>query len=153
GVRPEVPVGILLPRSLDMVVAALAVLKAGGAYVPLDPTYPSDRLAYILEDAGVAALVTQTAMADLWSAKVERPIVAIDRDADAIAAQSSDNLPDASEPSNLAYLIYTSGSTGRPKGTMVTHANVANAYLAWEDAYGLRTDVTAHLQMASFSFD
>lgn len=121
-------VGIYLERGPAMVVGLLAILKAGGAYVPLDPMYPSERLAHMLEDAAPCALLTQEKLrAHLPAAR--SAVVAVDTEADAIAAQDASDLL-AGElgltPRDLAYVIYTSGSTGRPKGVMIEHAAVVN---------------------------
>ena len=129
GVGPEVTVGVCLERSLELVVALLAILKAGGAYVPLDPGYPADRLAYMIGDARVAALVTTRALLG----RVGAPQVAavlLDEQRDVLERCSAQPLPSAVRPENLAYVLYTSGSTGRPKGVMITHRGVVN-YLSW----------------------
>jgi amino acid adenylation domain-containing protein len=155
GVGPDEPVAIVLERSLDAVVAVVAVMKAGGAYVPLDPNYPTDRQLFIMQDAGVRVVVTDRALRDRFTAGCAAAvdILCLDEEHDAIDRAPAEDLTCAADPRNLAYLIYTSGSTGRPKGTMVTHAGLANAYFAWEDAYRLRSDIRVHLQMASISFD
>jgi amino acid adenylation domain-containing protein len=156
GVGPEVLVGILIDRSLDMITAVLAVLKAGGAYVPLDPAHPLDRLRYVVGDTAARVILTTR------SVRARLPLLeeaaasftvwlSIDGPGQAADADAA-NLDGGAEPGHLAYVIYTSGSTGRPKGTMVTHASLANAYHAWERVYGLRA-MRSHLQMASLSFD
>ena len=152
GVGPEVPVGIATERSLDMIVAVLGVLKSGGAYLPLDPAYPKERLAYMLQDSGAPVLVTQEHLLDSLP-QHEGRLVLLDSGWDEIAKQPAENPPNLVVPENLVYTIYTSGSTGRSKGVMVQHRSLANAYLAWEEPYELRTRARAHLQMASFSFD
>ncbi|MCP3166615.1 non-ribosomal peptide synthetase [Myxococcus qinghaiensis] len=151
GVGPEQRVGIFLERSVDLVVAVLAVLKAGGTYVPLDPSYPPDRTALMLSDSQPALLITRrTLRANL---PASRPtVVSLDEDAVAIEGRSDTAPTGGSGPEHLAYVVYTSGSTGRPKGVMVDHRALANAYFAWEHDYRLPT-LRAHLQMASFSFD
>jgi amino acid adenylation domain-containing protein len=129
GVGPEVRVGICLDRSLDLLVGLLAVLKARGAYVPLDPSYPADRLAYMLEDAAVPALITQeTLRASLPPCQAR--IVCIDSGWSEIAACSGRNTACDISPDAVAYVIYTSGSTGRPKGAMIQHRGLSN-YLLW----------------------
>ncbi|HEX8557985.1 MAG TPA: amino acid adenylation domain-containing protein, partial [Pyrinomonadaceae bacterium] len=120
GVGPESVVGIYLERSADMVAALLGVLKAGGAYLPLDTQYPKQRVAFMLEDARPAALLTQSAL------KAELPetaahVVCLDSDARELAREGADNPAAAGADSNLAYVIYTSGSTGRPKGVAIEH--------------------------------
>ncbi len=152
GVGPEVLVGICTERSTDMIVALLSVLKAGGAYLPLDPDYPPDRLAYILEDAQVALLLTQSSLQDrLAAAEVKH--LHLDELGEALAAESDANPVDVGVgPANLAYVIYTSGSTGRPKGTLLHHRGICNMARAF--ASSLKTDYRDRvLQFASFSFD
>jgi amino acid adenylation domain-containing protein len=150
GVGPNVLVGLCLERSFDLVVALLGILKAGGAYLPLDPTYPQERLAFMLEDAGAAVLLTQQALVANLPGPV--PTVCLDRDWPAIAQSSPNNPPDLTLPTHLAYVIYTSGSTGKPKGVSLTHRLLVNL-LAWQlsvspPELGART-----LQFAPVSFD
>jgi amino acid adenylation domain-containing protein len=152
GAGPEARVALWLPRSADLVVSALAVLKAGGCYVALDATYSGERLAFMAADAQARVVVTrgEVAVAGGTVLRLDDPAVV-----DALAAESDADLsPEETGlvPENLAYVIYTSGSTGRPKGTMIEHRGLLNAYYAYEQAYRLN-GVTAHLQMASFSFD
>src|SRR6185436_2375952 len=124
GVHPDDRVGLCVERTLEMVVALLAVLKAGGAYVPLDPAYPAERLAFMLEDSAPAVVLTHAAARaalEAAAANLDRPPSVLDLldDADRWAAQSADDLQPAAlglAPSHLAYIIYTSGSTGAPKG-------------------------------------
>ncbi|MBV9775089.1 MAG: AMP-binding protein, partial [Gemmatimonadetes bacterium] len=114
GVGSEARVGVCAERSAELVVALLGVLKAGAAYVPLDPAYPAERLAYVLEDAGIGVALAQERTRDrLPAAGVE--VVSLDREEDAPAGPPAM----AVRPEGLAYVIYTSGSTGRPKGVMV----------------------------------
>lgn len=154
GVRPEVTVGIRLPRSPELVMAVLAVIKAGGAYVPLDPAYSRDaqlRMDYMIQDARLSLIITT---AGLDAVSFELPQIVLDgADAAAIAAQDCDDLSGGPEAENLAYILYTSGSTGRPKGVMIEHGSLLNAYYGWEDAYELAAHPCGHLQMASFGFD
>jgi amino acid adenylation domain-containing protein len=147
GVKPEVLVGICVERSLDMVIGLLGILKAGGGYLPLDISYPSARLAFMLEDAQVPILLTQTSL------KYQLPETsALVVFLDAHGKAGPDNPVSEVKLENLAYVIYTSGSTGQSKGVIITHRSLVNAYHAWEDAYQLST-LTTHLQMANFSFD
>jgi surfactin family lipopeptide synthetase C len=132
GVKPEVKVGICVERSLEMVIGILAILKAGGAYIPLDPAYPSERLAFMVEDVQTPILLTQTHLGvdTEWLVVRHRlPIhnqivVNIDSDWEIIAQHKEDNLLSEVNPENLAYIIYTSGSTGTPKGTEITHRSI-----------------------------
>jgi amino acid adenylation domain-containing protein len=152
GVEPDVLVGICVERSLEMIVGLLGILKAGGAYVPLDPNYPSERLAYMVEDSQMPVLLTTQKLSAALPEHQAR-VVCLDKDC-GINSPDSDRAPVSSvKAENLAYVIYTSGSTGKPKGVAIAHRNLVNAYLAWEDAYQLRSLCTSHLQMASFSFD
>jgi amino acid adenylation domain-containing protein len=123
GVMAEVPVGICVERSLEMIVGLLAILKAGGAYVPLDPKYPIERLQYMLEEIQAPVLLTQQALVHRLPEQPAR-IVCLDADKEIIAEESDENLPPATTPENLAYVIYTSGSTGRPKGVQICHRSV-----------------------------
>ncbi len=120
GVGAEVLVGICIPQSIDTIVGLLAILKAGGAYVPLDPSYPQERLNFMLEDARVAVLLTQSNSIDRFQ-DFANPIVSIDNDWEIIDREQADNLHCDPNSDNLAYVIYTSGSTGQPKGVAVTH--------------------------------
>jgi amino acid adenylation domain-containing protein len=130
GARPDAPVAICLPQSLDLAVAILAVLKSGSPYLPLDPEQPQDRLEYILADAGAVAVVTSTALrAKLGGYGGE--IVDLDAERAALAERSDGWRAGAGAgagPGHLAYVIYTSGTTGRPKGVAVEHRSIA-AYL------------------------
>lgn len=129
GVGPEVLVGVCLEPSIEMMVGLLGTLKAGGAYVPLDPSYPEERLAFMLEDADVAVLLTQQKLAERLP-KRQAQVVCLDADCESIAKRSGRNPANQSGPDNLAYVIYTSGSTGKPKGTLITHRGLTN-YLHW----------------------
>jgi amino acid adenylation domain-containing protein len=118
GVGAEVRVGVLLERSVELVVALLGILKAGGAYLPLDSSYPVQRLRYMLEDAGVRLVLTERGQAELETAS---EIVYLDESWERLEAQSEANPELVTNAENLAYVIYTSGSTGQPKGVEVTH--------------------------------
>ncbi|WP_394841909.1 non-ribosomal peptide synthase/polyketide synthase [Pendulispora brunnea] len=147
GVGPDDFVGLCMDRSPEMVVGLLGILKAGAAYVPLDPTYPEERLAYMLEDAGLRVLLTRERIA-VRLPQHRVPTLSMDQDDGAPA-----NVPTRpAHPDNVAYVIYTSGSTGRPKGTALPHRGLSNLYRAQAAAFG----VVPHdrvLQFASMSFD
>ena len=151
GVRPEQLVGISLERSVEMVVALLAVLKAGGVYVPIDPAYPKERIRYIIEDAGMSIMLTQSVLAEKLADTADIMIL-LDQDLEVVAARPQENPDAAVLPENLAYMIYTSGSTGKPKGTMLQHRGLCNLTMAQIKDFELFEG--AHcLQFASFSFD
>ena len=144
-VTPDTLVGICLERSLEMIVAIMAVLKAGGAYVPLDPSYPKARLDYMLEDAKLTTVLTHTS-ADKALLSVEQAVY--------LGAQTLQNQLDTNPQayprtnpevstltsSHLAYVIYTSGSTGQPKGVMVEHHNVRRLFGASEFGFSFNSN-------------
>ena len=142
--------GICLERSPETVVSLLAVLKAGGAYVPLDPRYPAERLAFMLGDAGVQALVTTSALAARLPEHGGETVL-LDVEAEEIARESGDALSVAVDPENAAYVIYTSGSTGTPKGVAVTHRNVVR--LVRGAQYARFAADETFLQLAPVAFD
>ena len=127
GVGVESLVGVMAERSLEMVVALLAILKAGGAYLPLDPSYPHERLAFMLEDAGVELLLTQQHLV-AQSPSHRAEIILLDADWPVVSQYSTDNPDCTVSPENLAYVIYTSGSTGQPKGVSGTHRGAVNRF-------------------------
>ncbi|HEU4561488.1 MAG TPA: amino acid adenylation domain-containing protein [Longimicrobium sp.] len=135
GVGPEVRVGICLPRTPDLAAAMLGVLGAGGAYVPLDPAYPRERLGYMLEDARVTLVITDSSLADRLPHDAAA-LLLLDAERDAIAAEPADAPESGVVPENLSHVIFTSGSTGRPKGVMIRHSSVV-VLLHW-----LRENVT-----------
>ncbi|TCP58033.1 amino acid adenylation domain-containing protein [Tumebacillus sp. BK434] len=152
GAGPEQLVGLAVERSLDMVVGILGILKAGAAYVPLDPSYPQERLAFLLEDAGIGLLVTQSQLLATLPATAAMT-VCLDRDAAAIGAQGGENLEVAMSPDHLAYIIYTSGSTGHPKGVLIPHRNVGRLMAATERWYGFdEQDVWTLFHSYAFDF-
>jgi amino acid adenylation domain-containing protein len=151
GLAMEGRVGICLDRSLDMVVAVLAVLKAGGAYVPLDPAYPRERLAFMVRDAGLKALVTQESLAGVYG-DFPGATVKVDADRERIAALPSSRPARGTHPEALAYVIYTSGSTGQPKGVGVPHGALVNFLQSMRRAPGLSPAATV-LALTTLSFD
>ncbi|MEJ1930816.1 amino acid adenylation domain-containing protein, partial [Nostoc sp. NIES-2111] len=151
GVEPDQLIGICVERSLEMIVGILGILKAGCAYLPLDPSYPSERIAYMMADAGVLLLLSQDKLLAKIPAYTGKTIC-LDTHWQHIAQESQANCHSQVKADNLAYIIYTSGSTGQAKGVMIEHQSLVNAYFAWEKAYKLH-QIKTHLQMASFSFD
>ena len=154
GVQVGDRVGVCTQRGFGMVTAALAVQRCGAAYVPLDPGYPRERLAFMAEDAELAALVVDQKSAAAAPAAA-CPVVDLDADAAAIAA-AGPLAEDLATGDDLAYMIYTSGSTGRPKGVMVRHRNAANFFVGMDAVLG--ADQPDHepgtwLAVTSLSFD
>ncbi|MBW9246102.1 amino acid adenylation domain-containing protein [Pseudomonas paracarnis] len=152
GVAPDVLVGVAMERSIEMVVALLAVLKAGGAYVPLDPDYPRERLAYMLQDSNVPLLLTQAHLLQALPVSAPSHCLVVEPD-DHWLSEYADTDPDvAVDAENLAYVIYTSGSTGQPKGAGNRHCALTNRLLWMQQAYTLGAEDTV-LQKTPFSFD
>ncbi|HEY7350647.1 MAG TPA: amino acid adenylation domain-containing protein [Ktedonobacterales bacterium] len=151
GVGPDVRVGLYMERSLEMVVGLLGILKAGGTYIPLDPAFPQERLAFMLEDAQVMALVTQQRLTTQLPAGAAK-IVRLDADAALLKQQSSLNPVSQANPENLAYVIYTSGSTGKPKGVQIPHRAVVNFLLSMRQQPGLTANDRL-LAITTLSFD
>ena len=150
GVGPEVRVGVALERSVDLVVALLAVLKAGGAYLPLDPSYPERRLAFMLADAQVPVVVTEERLAERLAARDVR-VVRLDADRRRIAAASPERVASGVSAEGLAYVSYTSGSTGSAKGVAVPHRAVVR--LVRGTGYARLAPDEVFLQFAPVSFD
>jgi len=150
GVSRDSLVGVAALRSVEMVVALYAILKAGAAYVPMDPEYPSERLRYMLEDAGVSLLLSHDAVIDSLPSVDDVQVLNLDHLDVSDEPQSAPEV--AIHPEQLAYLIYTSGSTGKPKGAGNSHAALYNR-LAWmQQAYNLTAEDRV-LQKTPFSFD
>jgi amino acid adenylation domain-containing protein len=152
GARPEQPVGLYLERGADMVIGLLAILKAGAAYLPLDPDLPEARLTYLLEDAGVAVVLSRTTLVDGLS-KFSGRVVDLDMERESIAGRSTD-APARSEwaEHQLAYVIYTSGSTGMPKGVTLQHSGLCNLIETQMTAFAV-SSADRVLQFARLSFD
>jgi amino acid adenylation domain-containing protein len=164
GVAREARVGVCLERTPRLLVALLGVLRAGGAYVPLDPEYPRERIAFMLEDAGAAVLLTEGAL----RVRLPEPlpalpgrggspvrVVALDEADPEAAAPIGVGSPPAADPEgagNLAYVIYTSGSTGRPKGVAIEHRS-ACALLDWARAVFPPEELAGVLAATSVCFD
>ncbi|MCY7877842.1 non-ribosomal peptide synthetase DhbF [Bacillus spizizenii] len=159
GVGPEQFVALALPRSLEMAVGLLAVLKAGAAYLPLDPDYPADRIAFMLEDAQPAFIMTNTKAAEYIPPAENVPRIVLD---DPELAEKLNTYP-AENPSNTdriqplsplntAYVIYTSGSTGVPKGVMIPHQNVTRLFAATDHWFHFSSD-DIWTMFHSYAFD
>ncbi|KKX30916.1 LLM class flavin-dependent oxidoreductase [Rhizobiaceae bacterium LC148] len=151
GVGPDTTVGLYLPRSLDLVVGALAIMKAGGAYIPLDPHFPADRLAFMIKDSKARLVLTERRMASAATLAGTNFLCIEDI---LKGAPSADRPSSGVAPDNLAYVIYTSGSTGLPKGVMIEHRNVVNFFSGMDERVPLDTDRrNVWLAVTSLSFD
>ena len=151
GVGRDVMVGICLERSLDMVVAVLAVLKAGGAYVPVDPQLPKDRMAFMIEDAGLPVIITQSSVVPNLPGSGATTLC-VDELREEIAAESAEALGEPVEGGDLAYVIYTSGSTGRPKGVQLPHRALRNLFWAMRQWPGIDA-ADSLIAVTTLSFD
>ncbi|WP_223278137.1 non-ribosomal peptide synthetase [Nostoc sp. 'Peltigera membranacea cyanobiont' 232] len=152
GAKPELRVGLLVNRSLEMVIAILAILKAGAAYVPIDPQSPQERIAYILEDSGVSFLLTQVEFASQLPSQ-KTPLILLENCQQEISKQKTTDPEIAISSDNAAYVIYTSGSTGKPKGVIVTHRNVVRLMLATQKWYNFNNkDVWTLFHSCAFDF-
>jgi amino acid adenylation domain-containing protein len=127
GAGPDTIVALGLERSLEFVAAALAVMKCGAAYLPMDLSHPTERLQFMLRDAGAGFLISKKQFADRFE---NIDLALLDSEREAISAQSTGAPETEIQPDQLAYLIYTSGSTGEPKGVEITHRNLSNL-ISW----------------------
>jgi len=152
GITTESLVGIYLERSINMVAALLAVLKTGAAYIPLDPAYPAERIGFILEDSGVALLLSETGLLNSLPPQYRKAGVAIDTIAAQIARADVSPVQSEVRPNNLAYVLYTSGSTGKPKGVEITHENLVNFLASMQRQPGITVDDVL-LAVTTLSFD
>ncbi len=148
GARAGTPIGLLLPRSLETIVAMLAVLKAGGAYVPLDPTLPPARLTWLARDAGVPLLISLGPLPEGLAPEIAR--LHLDEEAESLALEDADNLPPAAGGDSLAYIMYTSGSTGTPKGVSVPQRGVVRLVMGTDYARFAPDETFLHLAPAAF---
>lgn len=162
GIGRESIVGVCIDRSVEMAIAIIATLKAGAAYLPLDPEYPRDRVAFMLDDAKPALVLTKSDLGERLFAATEGKdfsppgegaprLVMLDRDWAAISRNSEANLVVSPLPDDLAYVIYTSGSTGKPKGVCVTHGNLSNYLRALNHELNI-TPADLYLHTASIAF-
>ncbi|HKP12625.1 MAG TPA: amino acid adenylation domain-containing protein, partial [Blastocatellia bacterium] len=151
GILPEQKVGLCLERGTDMVVALLGVLKSGAAYLPLDPAFPTQRLDFMLADAGVSFLLTQQSLRDLLPAPEARRLC-LDEERAALAAYREDNPAAGVSAERLAYVLYTSGSTGKPKGVQIPHGAVVNFIGSMREMTGMG-EGDRLLAVTTLSFD
>ncbi|MFF3256840.1 non-ribosomal peptide synthase/polyketide synthase [Actinacidiphila glaucinigra] len=157
GARAEKLVALALPRSVDLVVAILAVLKTGAAYLPIDPGHPADRIAFVMADARPALVVTTRAVEPVLPEGTARLVLDAPETAEAISRRDGGDLSGAERGMALlrarpAYVIYTSGSTGRPKGTVVSHHALGNFVAAMSEHLALGID-DALVAVTTVAFD
>ncbi len=151
GVKPNTLVGISMNRNTDMLVALMGILKAGAAYLPLDPSFPTQRIAYMMEDADVSILITEEELIGVLPV-TESTIICMDRDREHWLQESTETPVINHSPTDLAYIIYTSGSTGKPKGVEVCHQNVVNLLTSMQAESGISSGDKS-LAIVTISFD
>lgn len=151
GVKNEDLVGICIERSVLMIIGLLGILKAGAAYIPLDPNYPSERLAYMLEDSAVSVLLTQENLVHTLPNYLGT-IFCLDQDGKILDHHPQDNPLHPMTSENLAYVIYTSGSTGKPKGVLIQHQSLLNLVSWHQNAFNITT-IDRVTQLAGIAFD
>jgi amino acid adenylation domain-containing protein/non-ribosomal peptide synthase protein (TIGR01720 family) len=153
GVEPRAIVGVCVDRSVDMLVGVLGTLKAGAAYLPLDPSYPAERLAFMLEDAGCKVLLTQQHLEGGVPNALHGRLstLCLDKDWSAIGTEPTSSCGRKVDSDSLAYVMYTSGSTGEPKGTCIPHRGIVRL-VRNTDYVELGPDDRI-AQMSNFSFD
>lgn len=148
-VGPEMVVGLMVERSLDLVIGLIGIIKAGGAYLPLDPAYPQDRLSMMIEDAGAQVILTQSQLKSNLPESSAR-ILCLDQLREEVEVR--DCLDSHVEPDNPAYVIFTPESMGRPMGTIISHRSICNRLFWMQDVFELTTaDVV--LQKTSLNSD
>ena len=151
GVSANGHVGVLMERSLELIIALMAITKAGGAYVPLDPEYPINRVQDIVEDAECKLVLTLQRFMDVFG-PLDTELWAIDEMAPELAEQPGDDLGVTVNGGDACYVIFTSGSTGKPKGVVNVHSGLRNRLLWMQEAFPLDlSDVV--LQKTPFTFD
>ncbi|WP_035061643.1 non-ribosomal peptide synthetase [Andreprevotia chitinilytica] len=148
---PDTRIAVMLERSAAMIVAVWAILKAGAAYVPIDRDFPAERIAFLIDDSGSVATLSNSA------ALARRPrlpgkVIELDMHAAKIAATSDRKPASTAKPADLAYVIYTSGTTGQPKGVMVEHGGLLNR-LAWQADFLQLSPSAVVLQKTTYTFD
>ena len=151
-VGPGKLVGVYTERSIETVIGILGILKAGAAYLPIDSAYPTDRVRFMLEDAAVSVVVTQSSLLTSLG-ETDAAVICLDANAANIQKEETGNLPLSTTPESLAYTIYTSGSTGKPKGCLVTHYNVVRLMQAMQPwVQSGATDVWTLFHSHAFDF-
>ncbi len=150
GVRPGKLVGLFIDRSVEMLIATLAVLKAGGAYVPLDPDFPKERIEYMITDSKLSVIISQSWLTHTLP-EHQVSLVVLDIESKVISALSTASLDTQLPPESPAFVIYTSGSTGKPKGVLVPHQSIVNLLLSVSKKPGISSaDILVAVTTLSF---
>ncbi len=151
GIKKDSLAGILIDRSINMVIGLLSILKSGGAYVPLDPSYPKEQLQYIVKDSGIDILLTEEKL-NVLSSTFNIDTICIDSGWEIINKEDEKNINVIQSSSDLIYVIYTSGSTGNPKGVMINHGAVNNFLQSMKEHPGFNENDNL-LAVTTLSFD
>ena len=151
GIGPETIVTLSFPRTIELVLATVAVLKAGAAYLPIDPEYPQERIDYMIADSGTQTMIIHDSLKAQFAHHSLQTIL-LGKENDWLKDFSKENPRAGALPANLGFMIYTSGSTGRPKGVLLPHKGMVNLFQAMAKDLPVDKNKTM-LQMASFSFD
>ncbi|PJI07373.1 MULTISPECIES: non-ribosomal peptide synthetase [Clostridium] len=149
GVGADSIVGIMVKRSLEMIVGIMGILKAGGAYMPIDPEYPDDRIEYMLENSETKLVLVENKFKDRIN---KNNVEVCGLNDEELYKESNANLGKTASAENLAYVIYTSGTTGKPKGVMIEHKGIVNRINWMQKKYNISSkDVI--LQKTTYTFD
>jgi len=147
----EYVIALIMERSMEMPLAIYGILKAGAAYLPIDPKTPAERINFMLQDADVQLVFTQSKFKNHLNIDTCR-VVALDENLPKITSQSTENLPVNTTANSLAYVIYTSGSTGKPKGVAIENQNICNR-MNWMRERVKLTEKDVYLQKTPYTFD
>ena len=149
NIKPNDIVGVMLPRSLELISTLIGVLKSGACYIPIDPTYPEKRIEYMLENSDAKVLLTNEELFDKMNFKNK---INVEYNNTIIYTLEKGNLPIEGKTENLAYVIYTSGSTGNPKGVKITNRNLCNFVYAIKEKIKFESKKTM-VSVTTISFD
>lgn len=145
-------IGVYMERSFEMVIALVGIMKAGGAYVPIDPSHPADRIAYVIKDAGIDMILTQSRFMTQISDHEPLKTVDLEQQWDRIHPFPITPVNVNIEPHQVVYVIYTSGSTGKPKGVLISHHSLQNRLLWMQQHFNAQPE-DRFLQKTPYSFD